>query len=56
MDIFNDINIDRFFDSLTYMWQGMLCIFIVIAVIIVSIMLLGNLTAKKPKDDLEKNQ
>jgi hypothetical protein len=56
MSIFDNISWGRFFDSLQYMWQGMLCIFIVIAVIIVSIMLLGNLTAKKPKDDLEKNQ
>ena len=47
MDIFNDINIDRFFDSLTYMWQGMLCIFIVIGVLILGVTLLSRITAKK---------
>ena len=47
MSIFENISWARFFDSLQYMWQGMLCIFIVIAVIIVSIMLLGNLAKKK---------
>ena len=37
------------------MWQGMLCIFVVIGVIILSVYLIGYLTAKldemkKPKD------
>ena len=32
-----DINFDRFLFSLKYMWQGMLCIFIVIGVLILSI-------------------
>jgi len=32
-----DLNFDRFLFSLKYMWQGMLCIFIVIGVLILSI-------------------
>lgn len=52
MNIFNNIDWNRFLTSFQYMWKGMLCIFIVIAVIIVSIMLLSRLTAKKaPKND-----
>jgi hypothetical protein len=44
MDIFNNIDITRFVGSLTYMWQGMLCIFIVIGVLILSVSLLGKIT------------
>ena len=47
MDIFNNIDMSRFFDSLTYMWQGMLCIFIVIGVLIVTVSLLGRIPSKK---------
>lgn len=47
MDIFNNIDITRFTDSLTYMWQGMLCIFIVIGVLILSVSLLSRITGKK---------
>ena len=32
-----DFNFERFLFSLQYMWKGMLCIFIVIGVIILSI-------------------
>ena len=32
-----DFDLSRFVDSLQYMWKGMLCIFIVIGVIILSI-------------------
>ena len=32
--------------SLTYMWQGMLCIFVVIGVIILSVYLIGFITSK----------
>ncbi len=46
MDIFNNINIDRFIGSLRYMGEGMLCIFIVIGVIILSIYGMNALSAK----------
>ena len=51
------INVERFIDSLQYMWKGMLCIFIVIAVIIISIKVMNSLTnklAKKRKVDDSK--
>lgn len=56
MDIFNNINFDRFIGSLRYMGEGMLCIFIVIGVIILSIYGMNALSAKleerkKPEDD-----
>ena len=47
MDIFNNIDMSRFYDSLTYMWQGMLCIFIVIGVLILTVSLLGRIPSKK---------
>ena len=55
MNLFEKFSVDRFIDSLQYMWQGMLCIFVVIGVIILSVYLIGYLTAKldemkKPKD------
>ena len=34
MNIFNNIDWNRFLTSFQYMWKGMLCIFIVIGVII----------------------
>ena len=46
MNIFNDFNFDRFLFSLQYMWQGMLCIFIVIAVIILSVVVMNTISAK----------
>ena len=41
MSLLNNINIDRFLYSLKYMWQGMLCIFIVIGVIILFVLLMN---------------
>lgn len=32
-----ELNFDRFLFSLQYMWKGMLCIFVVIGVIILSV-------------------
>ena len=46
MNIFNSLNFDRFLFSLQYMWKGMLCIFIVIGVIILSINVMNSLTNK----------
>ena len=54
MNIFNSLNVDRFLFSLQYMWKGMLCIFIVIGIIILSINLMNsfaNRLAKKQKAD-----
>ena len=54
MNIFNSLNFDRFLFSLQYMWKGMLCIFIVIGIIILSINVMNgfaNKLAKKQKDD-----
>ena len=48
-----NLNFDRFLFSLQYMWKGMLCIFIVIGVLILSIYGLNKLTsldAFKKKD------
>ena len=53
MNIFNNINFDRFLFSLQYMWKGMLCIFIVIAVIILSIVVMNAITNKATKKDKE---
>ena len=42
-----------FLENLKYMGQGMLCIFIVIAVIIGIVMLLEKLTSRTKTDDAE---
>ena len=46
MNIFSNFNIDRLLFSLQYMWKGMLCIFIVIAVIILSVVIMNFFSAK----------
>ena len=57
MNIFNDFNFDRFLFSLQYMWQGMLCIFIVIAVIILSVVIMNSISAKaQARKELEENE
>ncbi len=53
-------NVEQFIGSLKYMWQGMLCIFVVMAVIILSVYLIGAVTAKadakkKAKEEAENN-
>ncbi len=60
MNFFNDFNVNRFLFSLQYMWKGMLCIFIVIAVIILAIYamnkIFGSIDAKKKaKENADKN-
>ena len=60
MNLFEKFSLDRFISSLQYMWQGMLCIFVVIGVIILSVYLIGFLTAKaeerkKLAEDSEEN-
>ncbi len=39
-------NLENFLASLTYMWQGMLCIFIVIGVIMTSVYVMGAISTK----------
>ena len=57
MNIFNDFNFDRFLFSLQYMWQGMLCIFIVIAVIILSVVIMNSISAKaQARKELEERE
>ena len=56
MNIFNDFNFDRFLFSLQYMWQGMLCIFIVIAVIILFIYVLNTASNKAAERKNQKEQ
>ncbi len=41
-DIFKTVNVDRLLFSLQYMWQGMLCIFIVTAALIGVVYLLNR--------------
>ena len=53
-------NVEQFIGSLKYMWQGMLCIFVVMAVIILSVYLIGAITSKaeekkKAKEEAENN-
>ena len=59
MNFLDNFNVDRFLFSLQYMWKGMLCIFIVIGVIILSIYgmnkLFGSLAEKKKAKEEAKN-
>lgn len=49
------LNLKQFVFSLQYMWQGMLCIFVVIGVIILSVGILNKISnrqaANKKTDD-----
>ena len=57
MNIFENFNFDRFLFSLRYMWQGMLCIFIVIAVIILSVVIMNTISAKaQERKELKENE
>ena len=57
MNIFENFNFDRFLFSLQYMWQGMLCIFIVIAVIILSVVIMNSISAKaQARKELEESE
>ena len=60
MNLLDNINIDRFLYSLKYMWQGMLCIFVVIGVIILSVFLMNFISyrievMKQIKEETEEN-
>ena len=50
-ELIANIDMGRFFESLRYMGLGMLGIFIVMGVIILSVLGLGSLTAKEKKNE-----
>ena len=54
-ELIANIDINRFLASLKYMGLGMLGIFIVMGVIIISVLGLGSLTAKKKKKEENEN-
>ena len=57
MNILENFNVNRFLFSLQYMWQGMLCIFIVIAVIILSVVIMNTISAKaQERKELKENE
>jgi len=49
MKFIENLNVDRFLFSLQYMWQGMLSIFLVIGIIILSVVVMNKLT-NRPKN------
>ena len=52
-----ETNLDRMLSSLQYMWKGMLCIFIVIAVIILSVVIMNTISAKaQERKELKENE
>ena len=55
MSLFDNINFDRFLYSLQYMWQGMLSIFIVIGILILTVTVMNKLTSRKKKEKKENN-
>ncbi len=56
MNLFENIDFGRVFTSLQYMWKGMLCIFIVIAVIILSVYALNYVFGKSDEKKKLKEQ
>ena len=56
MNLFSNIDFNRFFSSLQYMWKGMLCIFVVIGVIILSVYLLNGMFEKLEAKKKEKDE
>ena len=52
-NILDNFSTARFLDNLHYMWEGMICIFIVIAVIILSVYVLGALSKAFRKNKVE---
>lgn len=51
-----EVDFSRCYASLQYMWQGMLCIFAVTAVLIGTVYLLNKLGSRKKKNDSQNNQ
>ena len=56
MNLFSNIDFNRFLSSLQYMWKGMLCIFVVIGVIILSVYLLNGMFEKLEAKKKEKDE
>ena len=56
MDFFKSFDINRFIESLQYMWKGMLCIFVVIGVIILSVYLIGAISSKAEEKKKAKEE
>ena len=56
MNIFKNLDVARFLDSFQYMWKGMLCIFVVIAVIILFIYVLNTASNKAAERKNQKEQ
>jgi len=55
MNFIENFNVDRFLYSLQYMWQGMLGIFLVIAILIGSVVLMNKIfSGKKRKKNTEE--
>ena len=54
--MFAGIDFGRFFDSLQYMWKGMLCIFVVMAVIILSVYVMNSVFGKLGEKKKQKEQ
>jgi len=48
-EIIDNFSFDRFLFSLSYVWEGMLCIFLVIGVIILSIYLMNSASKRSKK-------
>ena len=51
MNILENLNVNRFLFSLQYMWQGMLSIFLVILVIIMSVVIMNKITNRQRKNE-----
>ena len=49
--MFDNVDFARCYESLQYMWQGMICIFAVTVVLIGTVYLLNKLGARKKKRD-----
>ena len=47
---------EQFLPSLKYMWQGMLCIFVVIGVIVLSVYFMGYLSSKAAERKKAKDE
>ena len=56
MNIFNNFDTTRFLENLHYMWEGMLSIFIVIGVIMLTVYVLGFFSKRfgKKKKEIDK--
>ena len=49
------LNVDQFLGSFEYMWKGMLCIFVVIGAIILSVGILNKISNRKSTKEKDEN-